>query len=107
MSRDKNFIDHRGRVLVNAEWVEGDCGIGVEQRGPRRIVVHDPAQALSAIIFAIAEPGFPIPCLKVIAELTQITFEAAGKRKIVGGNLVGKQPRFQTSVMYASRTSAP
>ena len=30
MGRDKNFINHRGRVLVKAEWVEGGCGIGIE-----------------------------------------------------------------------------
>src|SRR5438876_552902 len=93
MSGDKNSIDHRGRVLVNAEWVEGGSGIGVEQRGAQRIGVHDPTQALSAIIFVIAEPGFPVPSLKVIAELTQITFQADGKLVIVGRNLVGKQPQ--------------
>ena len=32
-----------------------------------------PSNALSAIIFAVAEPAFPVPGLKVIAELTQIT----------------------------------
>src|SRR5205823_6134610 len=105
MGRDKNFINHRGRVLVNAEWVEGGCGIGVEQRGPQRIIVHDPTQPLTAIIFAIAKPAFPLPSLKVIAELTQITFEAAGKLIIVGGNLVGTQPRFQTSVTHAGSES--
>ena len=30
VGRDKNFIDHRGRVLIKAEWVEGGCRISVE-----------------------------------------------------------------------------
>ena len=70
---DKNFINHSRRVLVKAERVEGSCGIGVEQRGAQRIFVDDPAQALGAIVFAIAEASFPIPSFKVIAELTQTT----------------------------------
>src|SRR6266496_4165180 len=107
MGRDKDFINHRGRILVNAEWVEGGCRIGIEQRGAQRIAVHDSAQALSAIIFAITKSAFPVPCLKVIAELTQITSQAGGKLQIVGGNLVGNQPCFQTRVMHASRESGP
>ena len=105
MNRSKNFINHGGRVLVKAEWVEGSCGISVEQRRAQRIVVHDSTQALIAIIFAVAEPAFPLPSLKVIAELTQITSEAAGEFVVMRCNLVGTQSRFQTSVMHAGRES--
>src|SRR5437667_8717956 len=105
MSGDKNFIDYCRRVLVNAEWVEGGCWIGIKQCGAQCIGVHDSAQALSAIIYVIAEPAFPLPSPEVIAELTEITSQADGKLKIVGGNLVGNQPCFQTSVMYAGSES--
>src|SRR6266496_1008152 len=90
MGRDKNFINHRGRVLVNAKWIEGGCRIGV----------HDPAKALGALILGIAERAFPVPSLKVITELRQITFEAAGELVVMGCNLVRTQPR---TVMHASR----
>src|SRR5215472_10659728 len=100
MNRGKNSINHGRRVLVKAEWIEGRCGIGIEQRCAQRIVVHDSAQALFAIVLAIAEPAFPLPCLKVIAELTQVTSEAGGNVIIVGCNLVCAQPRFQTSVVH-------
>src|SRR5215472_4952620 len=105
MNRGKNSINHGRRVLVKAEWIEGRCGIGIEQRCAQRIVVHDSAQALFAIVLAIAEPAFPLPCLKVITELTQVTSEASGTVKIVGCNLVSAQPRLQTSVMYPSSES--
>src|SRR4030095_926177 len=38
---------------------------------------------------------------------TQITSQADGKLQIVGGNLVGNQPCFQTRVMHARRESGP
>src|SRR6516225_7609307 len=100
MGRDKNFIDHGGRVLVKAEWIEGGCWIGVEQRRPECIAVHLIANALSAVIFAIAEAAFPLPSFKVIAELTQVASQAGGKLKIVGRNFVSTQPCLQTRVMH-------
>src|SRR6266487_4766781 len=103
MGRDKDFIDCGRRVLVKAEWIEGGCWISVEQRGAQRIAVHVSANALSAIIFAITKSAFPVPTLKVIAKLTQITFETAGELVVMGCNLVGPQPRFQTSVTHAGR----
>ena len=103
MGGSEDFVDHGTRVLVKAEWVEGSCGISVEQRRAQRVVVHDPAQALIAIILAVAETAFPLPSLKVIAELTQITSEAAGEFIVMRCNLVGTQSRFQTSVVHAGR----
>src|SRR5438132_11577864 len=58
---------------------------------------------VDATIFIIAEPAFPVPSLKVIAELTQITFETAGELVVMGCNLVGTQPRFQSTVTHAGR----
>src|SRR5262249_36609326 len=53
-----------------------------------------------AIVLAIAKPAFPLPGLKVVAELTQVTSEAGCNVKIVGCNLVSAQPCFQTSVVH-------
>src|SRR5882724_10109091 len=100
MGRDKNFINHRGRVLVNAKWIEGGCRICVEQRGASCVVVHDPAKEPDPLILGIAEPAFPVPSLKVIAELRQITFEAAGELVVMGCNLVGTQ---SCTVTHAGR----
>ena len=91
--RDDYFVNHRARVLVDAEWIEGGCRIGIEQCLTQSIGVDNPALALHAAIFAITEPGFPVPCLKIIAKLTQITFEATGKLVIIRCNLDGAQAR--------------
>src|SRR5207249_10132002 len=103
LGRDKNFINHRGRGLVNAEWIKGGCRIGVEQRGAQRIVVDDWAKAFVAAIFVIAEPGLPVPCPEIVSKLTQITLETAGELVVMGCNLVGTQPCFQSSVTHAGR----
>src|SRR6266481_8703186 len=98
MGSDEYFVNHRGRVLVEAEWIEGGCRIGIEQCLTQRIGVDNPAVALHPTIFAITEPGFPVPCLKRIAKLTQITFEAAGKLVVIRRNLEGARPGFQRTV---------
>src|SRR5947207_7815655 len=98
MGGDEYFVNHRARVLVEAEWIEGGCRIGIEQRLTQGIGVDNPAVALDATIFAITEPSFPVPGLKIISKLTQITFEAAGKLGIIRCNLVGAKPRFQRTV---------
>src|SRR6478752_8042647 len=67
------FVNHRARVLVEAEGIEGGCRIGIEQCLTQSIGVDIPAVALDAAIFVITEPGFPVPGLKVITKLTQIT----------------------------------
>src|SRR5438132_8446497 len=56
---------------------------------------------VDATIFIIAEPCTPVPDIKVIAELGQITFDTAGELVVMGCNLVGTQPRFQSSVTHA------
>ena len=54
----------------------------------------EPASTLDAAIFTITEPAFPVPGLKVIAKLTQITFESPGKLVIVRRDLDGAWPGF-------------
>src|SRR6266581_5506986 len=98
MGGDGYFVNHRGRVLVEAEWIEGGCRIGIEQCLTQSIGVDISAVALHPTIFAITEPGFPVPCLKIISELTQITFEAAGKLVVIRCNLEGARPGFQRTV---------
>ena len=89
MGGGEYFVNHRGRVLVEAERIEGGCRIGIEQRLAQSIGVDNPAAALHPAIFTITEPGFPVPCLKIISKLIQITFEAAGKLVIIRCNLDG------------------
>src|SRR6266566_928156 len=60
------FVNHRARVLVEAEGIESSCRIGIEQCLPQSIRVDNPAVALHPAIFVITEPGFPVPCLKII-----------------------------------------
>ena len=98
MGGDEYLVNHRARVLVEAEWIEGGCRIGIEQCLTQSIGVDDPAVALHSAIFTITETGFPVPCLKVITKLTQITFEAAGKLVIIRCNLEGARPGFQRTV---------
>src|SRR6266481_1356812 len=105
MNRGKDFINHSGRVLIRAERVEGRGRVGIESRRAQRVVVHDSTQALFAIVLAIAEPAFPLPGLKVIAELTQVTSEAGSINKIVRCNLVGAQSWLQAGVMRAGGES--
>src|SRR5437879_5976899 len=98
MGVDEYFVNHRARVLVEAEWIEGGCRIGIEQRLAQSIGVDNPAVALHPAIFAVTEAGFPVPCLKIISKLTQVTFEAAGKLVVIRCNLEAAQARFQTTV---------
>src|SRR5437899_5921894 len=49
----------------------------------------------------MTEPAFPVPRFKVIAKLTEITLEAAGELVVVGCDLVGPQPCFQSTVTDA------
>src|SRR5437773_12202739 len=98
MGGDEYLVNHRGRVLVEAERIEGRCWIGIEQRPAQSIGVDNPGVALHAAIFAVTESGFPVPCLKIISKLSQVTFEAAGKLVIIGCNLEGARPRFQRTV---------
>src|SRR5437773_1557645 len=101
MGGDEYFVNHRGRVLVETEGIEGGCRIGIEQCLTQSIGVDNPAVALHAAICAVTEPGFPVPCLKIISKLTQITLEVAGKLVVIRRNLVGAQARFQGTVMDA------
>src|SRR5205807_6298297 len=48
-------------------------------------------------------PGFPVPRFKVIAKLTEITLETTGELVVVGCDLVGPQPCFQSTVTDAGR----
>ena len=98
MGADEYFVNHRGRVLVEAEGIEGGCRIGIEQCLTQSIGVDISAVALHATIFAITERGFPVPCLKIISKLTQITFEAASKLVVIRRNLEGARPGFQRTV---------
>src|SRR6266480_2199740 len=98
MGVDEYFVNHRARVLVEAEWIEGGCRIRIEQRLTQGIGVDNPAVALHPAIFAITESSFPVPGLKVITKLTQITFEAAGKLVVIRCNLEGARPGFQRTV---------
>src|SRR5437762_2536379 len=98
MGGDEYFVNHRGRVLVETEGIEGGCRIGIEQCLTQSIGVDNPAVALHAAICAVTEPGFPVPCLKIISKLTQITFEAAGKLVIIRCNLESARPGFQRTV---------
>src|SRR5438477_10450954 len=98
MGVDEYFVNDRARVLVEAEWIEGRCRIGIEQRLTQGIGVDNPAVALHPSIFAVTEPGFPVPCLKIITKLTQVTFEAAGKLVIIRCNLESARPGFQRTV---------
>src|SRR5947199_10017883 len=95
MAGDEYFVDNRARVLVEAEWIEGGCRIGIEQCLTQSIGVDNPAVAPHPAIFAITAPGLRVPCLKVITTRTQITFEAAGKLVIIRRNLAGARPGFQ------------
>src|SRR5439155_1552377 len=95
---DEYLVNRRAPVLVEVEWIEGGCRIGIEQCLTQSIGVDDPAVALHSAIFTITETGFPVPCLKVITKLTQITFEAAGKLVIIRCNLEGPRPGFQRTV---------
>ena len=70
MGRDEYFVNHRARVLVEAEGIEGGCRIGIEQRLTQSIGVDNPAEELHPAIFTVTEPGFPVPRLKVITKLT-------------------------------------
>src|SRR5205814_8774763 len=63
MGGDEYFVNHRGRVLVEPEWIEGRRRICVEQCLTQSIGVDNPAVALHAAICAVTEPGFPVPCL--------------------------------------------
>src|SRR5207248_4438940 len=86
------------RILVKAEGIEGGCRISIEQCLTQGIGVDNPAVALHPAIFAITKAGFPVPSLKIISQLTQITFEAAGKLVIIRCNLDGARPGFQRTV---------
>src|SRR6266550_7591630 len=103
MGRDEYFVNHGTRVLVPAEGIESGCRIGIEQCLSQSIGVDNPAQELHPAICAITEPGLPVPCLKIISKLTQITFEAAGKLVIIRGNLDGARPGFQRTVSDEGR----
>src|SRR5437867_1221663 len=98
MGGDEYFVNHRARILVKAEGIEGGCRISIEQCLTQGIGVDNPAVALHAAIFAITKAGFPVPSLKIISQLTQITFEAAGKLVIIRCNLEGARPGFQRTV---------
>src|SRR6266516_2806706 len=89
MGGDEYFVNHLARVLVEAEGIKCGRRIGIEQCLAQSIGVDNPAVALHATIFAITEPGFPVPCLKIISKLTQITFEATGKLVVIRRNLLG------------------
>src|SRR5438034_3373819 len=67
MGGDEYFVDNRARVLVETEWIEGGCRVGIEQCLTQSIGVDISAVALYPTIFAITEPGFPVPCLKIIS----------------------------------------
>src|SRR5947208_17101213 len=107
MGGDEYFVNHFARVLVEAKRIEGGCRIGIEQCLTQSIGVDNPAQELHATIFAITEPGFPVPGLKIISKLTQITFEAASKLVIIRCNLVGAQAGFQTTVKDVGSELSP
>src|SRR4030095_1452430 len=92
------FGNDRGRVLVESEWIEGGCRISIEQCLPQGIGVDNPTVALVAAIFVITKRGLPVPRLKIISKLTQITFEAAGKLVIIRCNPEGARPGFQRTV---------
>src|SRR4051794_7288720 len=92
------FGKHGGRVLVEAEGIEGGRRIGIKQRLTQSIGVDNPAVALHAAIFAITKSAFPVPGLKIISKLTQIAFEAAGKLVIIRCDLDGARPGFQRTV---------
>src|SRR5205823_1823916 len=98
MGGDEYFVDNRARVLVETEWIEGGCRVGIEQCLTQSIGVDISAVALYPTIFAITEPGFPVPCLKIISKLTQITFETAGKFVIIRCNLESARSGFQRTV---------
>src|SRR6267142_2437838 len=97
------FANHRRRVLVEAERIEGGCRIGIEQRLAQSIGIDNPAAAVHPAIFTVTEPGFPVPRLKIISKFIQITFEATSKLVIIRCNLDGAEPRFQSTVTDASR----
>src|SRR6266513_1617746 len=92
MGGDEYFVNHRARVLVEAEWIEGGCRIGIEQCLAQCIGVDNPAEELHPAIFAVTESGFPVPCLEIITKFTQITFEATGKLVVIRSNLDGARP---------------
>src|SRR5256885_15817130 len=94
MGGDEYFVNHRARVLVEAEWIEGGCRIGIEQCLAQCIGVDNPAEELHPAIFTVTESGFPVPCLKIISKLTQVTFEATGKLVVIRCDLDGARPRF-------------
>src|SRR5437762_14301470 len=98
MCGDEYFVGGRARVLVETEWIEGGCRVGIEQCLTQSIGVDISAVALYPTIFAITEPGFPDPCLKIISKLTQITFETAGKFVIIRCNLESARSGFQRTV---------
>src|SRR6476646_11227698 len=98
MGGDEYFVDHRTRILIQPEGIEGGCRVGIEQCLTQSIGVDNSGAALHPAIFAITEPGFPVPCLKIISKLTQITFEAAVKFVIVRCNLASARSAFQRTV---------
>ena len=67
MGGDEYFVNDRARVLVQPEGIEGGCRVGIEQCLTQSIGVDISAVALHPAIFAITEPGFPVPCLKIIS----------------------------------------
>src|SRR6266550_2786640 len=101
------FGNDRGRVLIDTKWIEGGCRIGIEQGLTQCIGVDNPAVPLHAAIFAVTEPGFPVPGLKIISKLTQITFEPTGELVIIRCNLEGAQARLQSTVMDGGGELSP
>ena len=62
----------------------------------QRVVVDNAAEALDAVVVVVAEAGFPVPGLQVIAELTQVAVEAAGEEVVIRVDLVRAQTGFET-----------
>ena len=62
------------------------------------VLADDAAETLEPVIFVVTKSRLPVPRFKIVSKLTQVAFKTSSKFIVIGRDLIGAQPRFQTAV---------
>ena len=89
--------------MVDSERIKRSRRIGIEQKGPQSVVVHDSTERDDTLTFIITIAEFPFPGFELVpgvSEFTQIAFQPASEGIVVRLDLDCSQTGFDRAVTH-------
>ena len=98
VGRGDDLVNHAPLVLVDSERIKRSRRIGIEQKGPQSVVVHDSTERDDTLTFIITIAEFPFPGFELVPGIggfAKVALQTTGKHIVLGSDFQRAQTGFQ------------